>query len=96
MYLAHDDVTYCPANTLAREDSIRHRIFYGLGGCTTLRSPLLGRKALVKSATRYRCRPSTCVLLLDIRWHLYNEEWGEFRLSGDFRLSGNFDGPPVL
>ena len=28
--------------------------------------------------------------------HLYNEEWGGFRLSGDFSLSGNFDGPPVL
>ena len=27
--------------------------------------------------------------------HLYNEEWGGFRLSGDFSLSGNFDGPPV-
>ena len=37
-----------------------------------------------------------CVIIGYLVAHLYNEEWGGFRLSGDFSLSGNFDGPPVL
>ena len=57
-----------------------------------LRSKSFGQKcnSLPLSAQYLR------VIIGNLVVHLYNEEWGGFRLSGDFSLSGNFDGPPVL
>ena len=64
-----------------------------------LRSKSFGQKcnSLPLSAQYFRVITTTHYIIIgNLVVHLYNEEWGGFRLSGDFSLSGNFDGPPVL
>ena len=38
------------------------------------------KPALLKCNSLHRCRPSTCVLSLELWWHLNNQDWGDFPL----------------